>query len=256
MLQHTSGNDAEPHRDAVRGQVGAHRRLLLTCGDQLGQDLLDERRLGRQRRCHLGVVRHGAEDGDEAGQVFVGGFVEDVVSPQVESGGLLVAVVFGVERLGPHSLMIRRPTGRDLECVLYAFGIVMAWSWVAGRLAPQRDNDGIATIVGLGVAGVIILIGTAAVTEEVVYRGFLAERLGAMFGRRPWARPLGATLSLVIFVLPHLTFFGPSWLLHQLPGTLAIAGIALFRRNLVAAMLLHLLINLPILIPTLLRDAS
>ena len=167
---------------------------------------------------------------------------------------LLLAVVSGVERLGPSSLMIRRPRERDLEWVLYAFGFVMALSWVAGGLAPQDHNDGIATIVSLGVPGVMLLIVTAAVTEEVVYRGFLAERLGALFGRRRWARPLGAALSLVIFVLPHLAFFGPSWLLHQLPGTLAIAGIALIRRDLVAAMLLHLLINLPILIPTLLRS--
>ncbi len=34
----------------------------------------------------------------------------------------------------------------------------------------------------------------------------------------------------------------------------ALAGLALFRRNLVAAMLLHLLINLPILIPTVLHS--
>ncbi len=168
----------------------------------------------------------------------------------------LMAVVLCVERLGPYSLMIHRPSGRDLEWVLYAFGIVMAWSWVAGRLAPQDDNEGITTIVNIGVAGVIILIVTAAVTEEVAYRGFLAERLGALFGRRPWARPLGATMSLVVFLLPHIAYFGPSWLLHQMPGALAIAGIALLRRNLVAAMLLHLLINLPILIPTALSAAG
>ena len=162
---------------------------------------------------------------------------------------LLVAVVLGVERLGPRSLLIRKPSGRDLEWALYAFGVVMAWSWLAGRIAPQDDNGGIATIVSLGVPGVLVLIVTAAVTEEVVYRGFLAERLGALFGRRPWARPLGAILSLVLFVLPHLVFFGPSWLVHQLPGAVAIAGIALLRRNLIAAMLLHLLINLPIVIP-------
>lgn len=167
----------------------------------------------------------------------------------------LVAVVLAVEHLGAYSLMIRRPSGRDLEWVLYAFGIVMTWSWVAGRLAPQDDNEGITTIVSLGVAGVTILIITAAVTEEIVYRGFLAERLGALFGRRSWARPLGATLSLILFILPHLAYFGPSWLLHQLPGALAIASIALLRRNLAAAMLLHLLINLPILIPTL-QDAA
>lgn len=165
---------------------------------------------------------------------------------------LLLVVVFGVERLGWASVLIRRPSKRDLEWVLYAFGAFMVWSWVLGMLAPQEDNEGIATVTSLGVGGVIVLIISAAVTEEIVYRGFIAERLGALFGPRPWARWVGAALSLAIFVLPHLTFFGPSWLAHQLPGTLAVAAIALLRRNLVAAMLLHLLINLPILIPTVL----
>lgn len=169
---------------------------------------------------------------------------------------LLVAVVLGVERLGLGSLLLRRPTGRDVEWVGYAFGAFMAWSWLIGMLAPQEDNDGIATIARLGVAGVLALIVTAAVTEEIVYRGFLAERLGALFGASPWARPAGAVLSLAVFVAPHLTFFGPSWLLHQFPGALAVAAIALFRRNLPAAMLLHLLINLPILIPTVLAGSG
>lgn len=163
---------------------------------------------------------------------------------------LLLTIVFGIERLGLVSLLLRKPTQRDLEWVLYAFGAFMVWSWLVGMLAPQQDNEGVSTIARLGVVGVLVLIVTAAVTEEIVYRGFLAERLGALFGRRRWARWLGALLSLVIFVMPHVVFFGPSWLLHQLPGTLAVAAIALLRRNLVASMMLHLLINLPILIPT------
>lgn len=160
---------------------------------------------------------------------------------------LLLAIVVGVERRGLASLLIRRPSWPDIEWVLYAFGASMAWAWAADRIAPQDGNEGIGIIVQLGVTGILVLTVTAAVTEEVVYRGFLAERLGALFGHRPWAPWAGATLSLAIFVAPHVAFIGPSWLLHQLPGAMAIAAIALIRRNLVAAMLLHLLVNLPIL---------
>lgn len=160
---------------------------------------------------------------------------------------LLLAVVFGVERLGLASLLIRRPTWMDLEWALYAFGGSMVWAWVAGMIAPQVKNSGIDIVLQLGVVGILILTVTAAVTEEVVYRGFLAERLGALFGPRRWARWAGAALSLAIFVMPHIAFFGPSWMLHQFPAALAIAVIALIRRNLVAAMLVHLLTNLPIL---------
>ena len=44
-------------------------------------------------------------------------------------------------------------------------------------------------------------------------------------------------------------------MLHQLPGALALVLISLIRRNLVATMLLHVLINAPILIPTLMVGA-
>ncbi len=160
---------------------------------------------------------------------------------------LLLAIVFGIERLGLASLLIRRPSWADIEWALYAFSAAMAWAWVAGMIAPQEGNKGIETIVRLGAAGILLLTVTAAITEEIVYRGFLAERLGALFGPRRWAPWAGAASSLAIFVVPHLAFFGPSWLLHQFPTVLAISAIALIRRNLVAAMLLHLLTNLPIL---------
>lgn len=161
--------------------------------------------------------------------------------------GLLLAIVFGVERLGLGSLLIRRPSWADIEWALYIFGGAMAWAWLADLIAPQAGNAGIDVVLRLGVVGIVILTVTAAVTEEIVYRGFLAERLGALFGTRRWAPWLGAGLSLALFVAPHLAFFGPSWLLHQFPTALAIAVIAVVRRNLVVAMLVHLLTNLPIL---------
>lgn len=161
--------------------------------------------------------------------------------------GLLLAIVFGVERLGLASLLIRRPSWADIEWALYIFGGAMAWAWLADMIAPQTGNAGIDVVLGLGVLGILILTVTAAVTEEIVYRGFLAERLGALFGARRWAPWVGAGLSLAVFVAPHLAFFGPSWLLHQFPTALAIAVIAVVRRNLVIAMLVHLLTNLPIL---------
>ena len=160
---------------------------------------------------------------------------------------LLLVVVFRVERLGLASLLIRRPSWADIEWALYVFGGSMAWAWVADQIAPQVNNRGIDIVLQLGVVGILILTVTAAVTEEVVYRGYLAERFGALFGSRWWAPWLGAALSLAIFVVPHLTFFGPSWLLHQFPSAVAIAAVAVVRRTIVATMLVHLLTNLPIL---------
>lgn len=161
---------------------------------------------------------------------------------------LLLAVVVLVERRRLASMLLVRPTGGDVSFAVYAFGAAMTWSWLAGTFWPQGQNDGVDAITGLGVGGVLILLVTAAVTEEVVYRGYLAERFGAVLRSR-WA---GAAVSLAVFVVPHLIVFGPSWLLHQLAGSLAVVTVALVRRNLWAAMLTHLLVNAPILIPTVL----
>ncbi|PPF46167.1 hypothetical protein C5B85_05930 [Pseudoclavibacter sp. AY1F1] len=94
----------------------------------------------------------------------------------------------------------------------------MAWSWIA---SPQEDNEGVGIITSMSIPGVILLITTAAV-------------------------------SLAIFIAPHVVFFGPSWLFHQLVGSLALVAFTLIRRNLVATMFLHMLVNAPILIPTVL----
>ena len=67
-----------------------------------------------------------------------------------------------------------------------------------------------------------------------------------------WRRALPIAVSLAIFIAPHIVFFGPTWLFHQLVGSLALVAFTLIRRNLVATMLLHLLVNAPILIPTVL----
>lgn len=159
---------------------------------------------------------------------------------------LLAGWILLVERRTLESVLIRRPSSRDMELALYAFGAVMAWSWLAGQLWPQRDNPGVDEVTALGVVGVVMLIVTAAVTEEIVYRGYLAERWGEVVG---W-RLVGALISLGLFVLPHLDFFGPSWLVHQLPGAIALAVVAYWRRNLPAAMALHACMKAPILIPT------
>lgn len=112
---------------------------------------------------------------------------------------LLAGWILLVERRTLGSVLIRRLSSRDLELALYTFGAVMAWSWLAGKLWPQRDNPGIDEVTALGVGGVVMLIVTAAVTEEIVHRGYLAERWGEVVG----SRLVGALMSLGLFVLPH-----------------------------------------------------
>lgn len=61
---------------------------------------------------------------------------------------------------------------------------------------------GATTTAGLVALGVV----TAAVTEEVLFRGYAIERLEALTGRR-W---LAGTISLVFFVSVHLAAWSPA----------------------------------------------
>lgn len=161
---------------------------------------------------------------------------------------LLLVYIRSFERLPLASVLLTRPSARDLEWALYFFGSVMVYAWLIRLIRPQAANTGVETISALPILGVVALIFTAAITEEILYRGYPIERLATLTGHR-W---IGVVVSLALFVISHLIFFSPDWLLYQGPGTLAIYALYLWRRNLYACMLTHLLINAPILIPTIL----
>lgn len=162
---------------------------------------------------------------------------------------LLVAVVLFVERRRLASLLLVRPNGLDFEIAGFAFAGALVGQLLVGITEEQQSDAGIGMIVGLGVAQVIGMIVVAAVTEEVVYRGYLAERLGSLLRSR-WA---GAAVSFAVFVGPHIAFFGWQWLLGPAIGAVVIAATALVRRSLPGAMLVHAAVNLPLLIPTVMR---
>lgn len=155
----------------------------------------------------------------------------------------LVTYILTVERRSLESIGLRRPSGKDLEWALILFGCHMGFTWLARTIWPPDVDDGSVQIASMPLFAVILLILSAAVFEEILHRGYPLERLTELTGRR-W---LAVALTAPVFVVPHLVFFGPSWLLYQGSGTLVLYVLFLWRRNLVACMALHLLINLPIL---------
>lgn len=161
--------------------------------------------------------------------------------------GLLVAYIFRVERENLASIRLVKPSEKDVEWAFYFWGIAMGVNWLASQFVTLDTAQGVSQITSLPALTVLAIIVTAAITEEVLYRGYVIERIGTLTGR-VW---LGALVSFVIFVIPHVTFFGWEWLPLHGTGTIMIYVYYLWRRNLVGAMLLHLLLNLPILIPTL-----
>lgn len=90
---------------------------------------------------------------------------------------------------------------------------------------------------------VLASVVTAAVTEEVVFRGAGIAALEAA-GARTW---VAAGICLVLFVLTH----SGGWPLNHvlfvvLPLGLAFTGLFVWRRSLWVVMLAHLLVDLPL----------
>lgn len=159
-------------------------------------------------------------------------------------GALLTFVLF-VERRSVSSILIKRPKGKDIETALFYWGIAMAWSWLATTLLPQEQDSGTASLVALSIPVLLGMVVTTAITEEILFRGYPIERINEITSTT-W---IGPAVSFAAFLVPHLTFFGPGWLLYHGSGTVMIYALYLRRRNLVACMLLHFLVNVPILIP-------
>jgi uncharacterized protein len=91
---------------------------------------------------------------------------------------------------------------------------------------------------------------TGSLTEEVLFRSYPIERLTQMTGQ-PW---LAGLISVLAFTLLHL--FGWDWihvLTAVLPGGILLTLIYMWRRNLAMNVLLHAVINAPLLLLPLLE---
>lgn len=150
------------------------------------------------------------------------------------------------------SIGIAFPDKNQITWAFCLWGATMVWYWGASTLVPPTKNQGMDQITSMNPVVVLGIVIAAAIGEEVFYRGYLIERLRELTGHL-W---VGTLVSLAIFVIPHIQFFGLTWLLYHSFGTVMLYALYLSKRNLVAVMLLHLLVNLPIMAPTLVRYFS
>lgn len=161
--------------------------------------------------------------------------------------GALLLYVFRVEKLDWSSLRLVRPTERDLEWAGWIGGGLMAWAWGMSMLLPaeaqRHAGEAQDTLVGVGPVLALGLVLTAGITEEILWRGYAVERAAAWIG--PWAASI---IGLAVFAYGHLDFFGPGWLLTGLPTAAMFYIMLTCRRNLWAAILVHLLADSPIFI--------
>jgi len=81
----------------------------------------------------------------------------------------------------------------------------------------------------------IVAVITAGVVEESLFRGYAMERLATLTGSYGWA----GLISLVVFGLVHLPFWGPGILFSALFGGSVFTLLYLWRRDLWACIIAH-----------------
>ena len=114
------------------------------------------------------------------------------------------------------------------------------------RLMPPSDGGTVDSVASSAPAWLLlVMVLTASVTEELLFRAYPIERLARLTGKR-WP---GALLSLAAFVALHLQ----GWNLGHVIGVVlplgaVMTGLDLGRRNLLFMIITHFVLDLPIVL--------
>jgi len=164
--------------------------------------------------------------------------------------GTLIALTMWGERKPWSWLGVRRLTWRAVLLAV-GFGIVLGiavpvLTAVAHWFMPAPGGGTVDSAAGSGSAWLLLIVVlTASVTEEILFRAYPIERLGRLTGSR-WP---GALLSLLAFVAFHLEGWNLGHVLFVvLPLGAVMTGLYLWRRNLGFVIITHFVLDLPIVL--------
>jgi len=153
---------------------------------------------------------------------------------------VLCMIAFAVQRWKPAELGIRWPGWRDILSSLAGVIVAFALSGAASRFVVMPSSVSLQKLAAVPLELRVLLVLTAAICEEFLYRGFGIEELAFLTGKR-W---LAALLSLVLFTVSHAGLYGLSAALI-IPGLVGavLTGLYLWRRNLPSCMLMHAIMD-------------
>jgi uncharacterized protein len=121
---------------------------------------------------------------------------------------------------------------------IFVFGPAAYWFLLASHLGSFAGGQ--STLVLLPKWFLILDVAVVAASEEWLYRAYAIERLQALTGR-PW---LAGALSLAAFGLAHLPLWGPGVALTTLVSGGAFTALYLWRRDITALILAHVVTDL------------
>jgi uncharacterized protein len=155
------------------------------------------------------------------------------------SAAVLILIIRRGERLSIRSIGLG--TARWWVSILWGFVIAVVSAAVVGGLAyltGYGHGPGSAAFEKLPLWLITLIVFRAGVVEELFYRGYAIERLQMIGLGRFWS----VTIPLVIFSLGHWSG-GAANILIALAAGIILTGFYLWRRDLVANMIGHGLVD-------------
>lgn len=160
---------------------------------------------------------------------------------------------------------MRRPPASTVIGLILALVLPVIYALVLRPIVFREEVDGPAAAVlpvqasgsieavtaSLPAVMILVAVGTAAVTEEVLFRSYAIERLTEVTGSR-W---LAGSVSVAFFTGLH----AGSWNVAHLIGVVVPLGVALtllylWRRNLIVVIIAHFFVDLPLVVLSILSN--
>ncbi|MDE2465808.1 MAG: CPBP family intramembrane metalloprotease [Alphaproteobacteria bacterium] len=152
----------------------------------------------------------------------------------------LIGVVLYLERLPLASIGLRRLRWWTIILGMVAGAAILNLSgMIANVLKVKPDAHFAALLMSLPFAVRVLLVITAGVFEETLYRGYALERLATAFNSK-W---VAAGITVVLFTLAHVPAVGLTHLIPIFIVSLLVTLLYLWRRDLVVNIVAHATID-------------
>ncbi|MDR8394441.1 CPBP family intramembrane metalloprotease [Aliifodinibius sp. S!AR15-10] len=167
----------------------------------------------------------------------------------------VVLLTIRAENRGLHSIGFTWPSRKIIFQAL-GLGVVFSLavpllSLLTSTLLPSEEIGSIESATQIPWWLMLFSVLTAGVTEEILFRGYALERLFEWTGSK-W---FSSFISLAFFTAVHAT----GWNLNHIVGVVIPLGVVLialywWRRNVIMVMIVHTMINLPLVFMALGRE--
>jgi len=148
----------------------------------------------------------------------------------------ILAIVIVAERQPLASIGVRPLRWWTIPAGLIAGGVItFACGALVGVLGLSADTKYLAYLQSLSFGTRLLLVVTAGVFEETVYRGYALERLTAILGNK-W---LAGAVTVALFTVAHAPALGWAHLPPVLIVSIVVTLLYLWRRDLILNMIAH-----------------